>query len=600
MKPGLAVARLPLLARALGLPALQLQLRAGAGRWRGAPGQVGQLALDPRATPRAARLQLLRHVLDTRDDGRFALRFDAVADAALIGPLAPAGPGPLDLVALLQSWPHARLLTRRFLLVDGRRVDQVLGQVFPGARADRALDAPPRADGDAGVAVDARQALEQALAWYRPLQAGRALRRTRWLALDALRSIDAPRAPGRPWPGWRGDGPGQASPPSSDAGTPVPEAQTAPGGRPGAAPPGLARAGVPEAPGAASPAARVRRAPASRAAATTLHPEWDFRQGGYRAQWVTVHERALEPDPATALPTLDERRLQARRRLRRRLEAAAADAPRRLRAQDEGHAVDLDAAIEAWVGRRAGQGPSRSGLYLAAPPRARDLAVALLIDASASTDHVLNKPPREPVPAAAAEPDEPLWQLLPLAPEPAVKPRRVIDVFKDAAALLVEVLEAQGDRSALFAFSGEGRAFVDFVALKRFDEPWSARAQGVVAALRPLGSTRTGAAVRHATLQLRRADARRRVLIVLSDGYPQDSDYGRDADDLAHGLADTARALREAESAGIGVLNVSVDAAAHDYLRRICPRHRYLVMRDVETLPDRLVHWWRHIARAAR
>ena len=54
----------------------------------------------------------------------------------------------------------------------------------------------------------------------------------------------------------------------------------------------------------------------------------------------------------------------------------------------------------------------------------------------------------------------------------------------------------------------------------------------------PVGSTRMGAAIRHTTSKLADCDARQRVLIVVSDGYPQDCDYGEDRSDPTHGIQD--------------------------------------------------------------
>ena len=86
-----------------------------------------------------------------------------------------------------------------------------------------------------------------------------------------------------------------------------------------------------------------------------------------------------------------------------------------------------------------------------------------------------------------------------------------------------------------------------------------------------------------------------RLLIVVTDGYPQDSDYGPDPEDIEYGLRDTAQALRETERAGIAVFCVSVDHAAHDYLRRVCPATRYLVIDEVTALPEQLAKVYRRL-----
>jgi nitric oxide reductase NorD protein len=79
-----------------------------------------------------------------------------------------------------------------------------------------------------------------------------------------------------------------------------------------------------------------------------------------------------------------------------------------------------------------------------------------------------------------------------------------------------------------------------------------------------------------------------RLLILVSDGYPQDTDYGPDRRSEEYGIQDTAQALREAERAGIIPFCVTIDPGGHDYLRRMCRPDRYRVIEDVESLPQAL------------
>ena len=62
-----------------------------------------------------------------------------------------------------------------------------------------------------------------------------------------------------------------------------------------------------------------------------------------------------------------------------------------------------------------------------------------------------------------------------------------------------------------------------------------------------------------------------RVLLVLSDGYPQDYDYGRDRTSRAYGIQDTMMALREAELQGIHTFCLTVDPAGTTTCARCAP-----------------------------
>lgn len=597
--------RVQLLAGALGLPQLAVRHRAGAGRWRdaraGRLGSAAELVLDEGQSARQRRLALLRQVADARPEGRHALRVLRGGAPGLIGPLAPVGAVGLGLAHVFQSWPHPRLLARWFCEADGARVDRWLFEAFPGAAADLALD-PPAREGTGPVASDAREVLQQVIARYRALLDGRPLRRK--LQLPAIPVQDEPEWPLHDRPSARG------SPGGPDPSAQVVDEPAAPGASHSSA--------------GADPVDRTESQPASRAGrsvatqpdpvpppqraarpilgtGSVLWPEWDFRARAYRPRWVTVHERRVQPETPTDEPPASEAYRAAWRRLRGRLGLAAPHSPRRQRAQPDGAIVDLEAALDYQIDRRTGRGGRDDRLYEAEPHRARDLSVALLIDCSASTRVVLPDPAgTTDAPdgtADTAADDQPLWQP-PRAPRTPVRHRRtVLDAFKDTARLLCEALAMQGDRSGVFAFSGDGRHRMDLGLVKAFEDPWSPRALASLHALHPRGATRTGAAVRAAAAHLRRDGARRQLLIVISDGYPQDSDYGRDAQDLDYGLHDTARALREVEAGGIGALNVSVDAGAHDYLRRLCPRHRYLAIRDVDALPQAVFAWWRRHVR---
>ena len=74
----------------------------------------------------------------------------------------------------------------------------------------------------------------------------------------------------------------------------------------------------------------------------------------------------------------------------------------------------------------------------------------------------------------------------------------------------------------------------------------------------------------------------------VSDGFPQDSDYGPERGNHEYGLQDTARALSEAHAKGVETFCVTVDLSGHDYLKRMCPDARYMVIEEIEDLPAAL------------
>jgi nitric oxide reductase activation protein len=176
----------------------------------------------------------------------------------------------------------------------------------------------------------------------------------------------------------------------------------------------------------------------------------------------------------------------------------------------------------------------------------------------------------------------------PAKPKKDPKRRRIIDVEKEALVLMAEALETLGDAYAVYGFSGYGRDQVEFFVAKEFTETYDRRSQGRIAAMKPHRSTRMGPAIRHAIRKLERQDARIKTLLMLSDGYPQDFDYGKDRKSKDYGIQDTMMALREAQLKGIQTFCITVDPSGHDYLREMCPDQQYLVIGDITALPDEL------------
>jgi nitric oxide reductase NorD protein len=97
-----------------------------------------------------------------------------------------------------------------------------------------------------------------------------------------------------------------------------------------------------------------------------------------------------------------------------------------------------------------------------------------------------------------------------------------------------------------------------------------------------------GPAIRHATAKLDASDAKTKILFMVSDGYPQDRDYGRHGNDKEYGLQDTRMAFIEARRKNIVPFCLTVDVAGHDYLRRMAGDMGYEVVNDVEALSERL------------
>ena len=332
-----------------------------------------------------------------------------------------------------------------------------------------------------------------------------------------------------------------------------------------------------------------------------FYDEWDHVGQRNRPAWCRVVERRFEGDDRTFIGEVRRRHGVLIGRLRRQLAFIRPEGWVRVHHADEGDELDLDAVIEAVVDRRTGHTVDER-LHIRRDRAARDVATAFLVDLSASTSSPI--PDEEALAAAAAAAaaaeEEMLYRggWIDPGPPPEVG-RRVLDVAKESVAVMCDALELLGDRHAVYGFSGETRHRVDVHVAKDFDDRTSAATWAALAAMRSLKYTRMGPAVRHATAKLAAQPSRTKLLVVISDGYPQDVDYGPIRGDREYGLQDTARALRDAVDAGIAPYLLTIDPAGHDYLRRMLPAHSYVVIEDVHELPRELATLYGSVASRA-
>lgn len=321
---------------------------------------------------------------------------------------------------------------------------------------------------------------------------------------------------------------------------------------------------------------------------TFVYDEWDYHLRRHRPGWCRVVEQPVVGDDHGYIGGVRSRYADLRSDIRRRFARLRPDDLVRVHRCDDGDELDLDAAIEAIADRRGGA-PLHDRVHVRRDRAARDVSAAFLLDLSASTSSPVD--PEPVVPHPPIDPADDLISYAPLydtPPSGRESPRRVIDVAKDAVALMSDALHELGDQHAVYGFSGSGRLNVDFVVAKEFADRVSGHTWAAVAAMEPRQYTRMGPAIRHATAKIRRQSSRTKLLIVISDGYPQDTDYGDDRADKDYGMHDTARALADAADAGIDTFCVTIDPAGHDYLRHMCADNRYLVIDDVEALPAAL------------
>ncbi len=286
------------------------------------------------------------------------------------------------------------------------------------------------------------------------------------------------------------------------------------------------------------------------------YPEWNHRKQAYLPDHCVVVSDVQGEEGEHWVPDAVSRRRI--RRVRREFEALR---PRRelLRGQLDGFDLDMDAVIRSRCDLAA-TGEASDRLYLASRAQARDLAVSILVDVSLSTE---------------------AW----------LEDRRVLDVAKEALLVLGHGLAGCGDDYAIHSFTSRRRHRVWVNTLKAFDEPMGERVSRRIAALRPGSYTRMGPAIRHLSSRLAERPNRHRLLLLLTDGKPNDDDYyeGR------YGIEDTRKAVLEARRQEVRVFGVTIDREAGQYLPRLFGRGGYAIVQRPEHLSLALPGIYRQI-----
>jgi nitric oxide reductase NorD protein len=283
------------------------------------------------------------------------------------------------------------------------------------------------------------------------------------------------------------------------------------------------------------------------------YDEWDHEVARYVSHRVIV--RLVTAKDADERWSLEELAAHAAvvRRVRQRFERLRARRAR-LDRQRDGEELDIASCVRALVDRRVGLAMD-DRLYASVRPARRALAITLLVDISGSTD---------------AKVDD---------------TRRIIDVERTSLLVASEALDALGDRYAIVTFSGRGARDVRLTTIKGFGERNGESVRRRIAAIEPQGNTRLGAAVRHATRMLSEQPAGHHLLLILSDGRPNDVDGYHEE----YGVADTRQAVNEARAQGVYPFCLTVDRDAAEYLPHIFGIAGHSVLRDARQLPLALV-----------
>jgi len=273
--------------------------------------------------------------------------------------------------------------------------------------------------------------------------------------------------------------------------------------------------------------------------------EWDYKKGDYLKNYARILPHVTMNVVPIELP---KRLTKTVRKIHRELDLLKLD---RIKNDKLPYGDEID--IDSWIEYTSHQDKSmhHQKFYTTYERKTRDMATLLLADISLSTEGGITQEVR------------------------------IIDVIKDSLMVFSEALEKLEDKFAIYTFSSLQNKKVYFHIIKNFKDRYNDLIRGRIDTIKPEYYTRMGAAIREATKILDKQQSANKLLLIVSDGKPNDEDRY----DGRYGIEDTKKAIEEIKKKGITPFCITVDLDAKEYLSYLFGRDGYAVVRDGQKLP---------------
>jgi nitric oxide reductase NorD protein len=273
--------------------------------------------------------------------------------------------------------------------------------------------------------------------------------------------------------------------------------------------------------------------------------EWDYKKERYLKNYVCIKPQITINVTPIELPLKLKKQV---RKIQNALDILALERIKndRLPYGDE---LNLDTWIE-YIGHQ-NKSLHHQNFYTTFEKKTRDIATLILADVSLSTEGGITQE------------------------------LRIIDVIKDGLMVFSEALEKLRDRFAIYSFSSLQNKKVYFTIIKNFKERYDELIRGRIDAMQPFYYTRLGAAIRESAKILEKQSAKNKLLLIISDGKPNDEDRY----DGRYGLEDTKKAIEEVKKKGIVPFCITIDQEAKAYLPFLFGRNGFAIVKDGKSLP---------------
>jgi nitric oxide reductase NorD protein len=298
-----------------------------------------------------------------------------------------------------------------------------------------------------------------------------------------------------------------------------------------------------------------KRIEGAAAADTYIYPEWDYRTEISTPSWVTLRERRPRSGDLKIIEEITAQNKHLITRMKNLLLAIQYKGVRRIRKQEEGDEIDINAAIRAMTDLRLGILPD-DRIMMSSLRKTRDISVLVLLDLSGSANQKIHG-----------------------------QDYTVLQLTQKVCVLFADAIEAVGDPLAIHGFNSNSRFDVNYFRFKDFDQPYDDASKAKIAGMAGDRATRMGAAVRHAAHHLNEYKSGKKLLMTITDGAPADIDMP-DRHYLRH---DLKHAVVEAQQFGIHTYCIGLDPKADEYISRIFGARNYMVVDHVKSLPEKML-----------
>jgi nitric oxide reductase NorD protein len=270
------------------------------------------------------------------------------------------------------------------------------------------------------------------------------------------------------------------------------------------------------------------------------YPEWNFAKSEYKLDFCKVFPETINERNSDYYQQTIKQNSRVLLNLRKRF-AQMDNIFESVRRQPTGQDIDIDAVTDMYADIKARHTPDER-IYLSKRKRRKELAILFLLDLSLSSDGY-------------------------------TAGNRVLDVEKQVVIMFGEVLNEHEVTFEIGGFSSKTRNFCAYTTIKSFADTWD-KGKYHVGAVQPSGYTRIGPALRHAGARLKLQEARKKWLVLLSDGKPNDYDRYEGK----YGINDVKQALRELNAENINTYAVAIEDRARYYLPQMFGQNHYNIL----------------------